>query len=118
MKTCQFKKMGIKGSGSISDLAFNVFSVWRNKPKEALIQDYQEDGDLPKGKTIYDIENMPDSILVCSKSRNVEGAEGKFGLFYDSDSLQFLNARNTPVVDFFSGCQQHLSEADINEPPI
>lgn len=95
-------KMAIKGTGALTDLAFNVFSVWRNKKKEQLLQAHQsgENVELPKGKTITDVKKQPDAILVCDKSRNVEGVEGKYGLYYDARSLQYLNTQETPVIDF------------------
>lgn len=80
-------KMAVKGTGAITDLAFNVFSVWRNKAKEFALK---SGGSLTrKSKADDDLETQPDAIIVCDKSRNVEGAEGKYGLFFDQDSLQY-----------------------------
>jgi twinkle protein len=95
-------KMAIKGTGALTDLAFNVFSVWRNKKKEQILQAHRmgEEVELPKGKKLDDIANMPDAILVCDKSRNVEGVEGKYGIFFDPRSNQYLNSANSPIIDF------------------
>ena len=52
------RKMDVKGSGNIVNQADNVFSVWRNKPKE--------EADCPP-------ETDPDAILYVDKQRNGEG---------------------------------------------
>lgn len=62
-------KFDIKGTGSISDLADNCFSIWRNKEK----------------KSLHD----PDCVWTCNKQRNGEW-EGKVALWYDLDSFQYL----------------------------
>lgn len=67
-------KMDIKGSGTISDLADNLFSVWRNKKKEA-----GEDTGL-----------RYDAILNCDKQRHGEW-EGALGFFFDKDSFQYID---------------------------
>lgn len=83
-------KMDIKGTGAITDLAFNVFSIWRNKTKEETVKDFMETGVLPDGVTEDSLREAPDGRLFISKSRNVEGCEGRYNLFYDNDSMQYL----------------------------
>ena len=61
-------KFDIKGTGSISDLADNCFSVWRNKQKNNV--------------------RDPDCVWTCNKQRNGEW-EGKFALWFDADSFQY-----------------------------
>lgn len=68
-------KMDVKGSGTITDLADNVFSVWRNKAKE----------DSPTPNTAE-----PDAKLKCSKQRNGEW-EGTAALWFDRASWQYLD---------------------------
>jgi twinkle protein len=75
-------KFDIKGSGAITDLADNVFIVWRNKAKEAAIRagdDYSPDD--------------PDALLILDKQRHGE-TEGRYRLFFDRSSLQYLEERN------------------------
>ena len=72
-------KWDIKGSSSVTDLAHNVITLWRNRPKE---------GD-PKAN-----QSAPDQVLDIQKQRNGE-FEGKFGLWFDPQSLQFLEHANT-----------------------
>ena len=69
-------KMDIRGSGSLTDLADNVFSVWRNKIKEEKLSDGEEVGDAP------------DALLSCVKQRNGEW-EGKIALWFNPDNLRY-----------------------------
>jgi twinkle protein len=66
-------KLDVKGTGAITDLADNVFSVWRNKRKEA-------------GKADAD---APDGVLYCDKSRNGEW-EGLVHPWFDKESFQYF----------------------------
>lgn len=69
-------KFDIKGSGSITDLVDNVFIVWRNKPKEALLRNGEASSD-------------PDCILNLEKQRNGE-TEGSYLFWFDNRSFQYL----------------------------
>lgn len=66
-------KLDIKGTGAISDLADNVFTVWRNKKKEMEKEPKDED---------------EDARLYCHKQR-ATGYEGALRLWFDKDSLHF-----------------------------
>lgn len=78
-------KFAVKGSGSITDQADNVFIVWKNKKKMDLIQ---------MGEHVDD-ETTPDAMLICEKQRNGE-YEGKVALWFDPKSQQFTSdARRT-----------------------
>lgn len=70
-------KFDIKGTGSISDLADNCFSIWRNKEK----------------KSLHD----PDCVWTCNKQRNGEW-EGKFALWFDADSFQYRETASQAAV--------------------
>ena len=72
-------KYDLKGTGTITDLADNVFTVFRNKRKEKLIE---------KGETKGVLE-MPDTYLICDKQRNWEW-EGSIGLWYAVGSMQYV----------------------------
>jgi len=76
-------KMDVKGTGAITDLADNVFSVWRNKKKERKMEDNKYD---------YTIKDKPDAVVYCDKQRNGEW-EGGIPLWWDGDSFQFLEDR-------------------------
>ncbi len=66
-------KLDIKGTGSISDLADNCFTVWRNKDKKS--------------------ESDADCIWACHKQRNGEW-EGKFALWFNEGAYHYLEERD------------------------
>lgn len=106
-------KLDVKGTGAISDLAFNCFSVWRNKRKEAIMKAYAngEEVELPKNRTIEQIQQEPDAILYIDKSRNVEDAEGAYSLWFDAPSMQYLERQYaTPTAYFMT--PEWAEEAD------
>lgn len=73
-------KFDVRGSGTITDLADNVFSIWRNKPKEAA----QESGDHSK-------DDEEDASLTVCKHRHGEW-EGRIRLWFDRRSLTYLQS--------------------------
>lgn len=72
-------KMDVKGSGAITDLADNVFTFWRNKPKEEMRRTARDKVD----------ETEPDGVLSCEKQRHGSGWEGRVGLFFEHASMQY-----------------------------
>lgn len=80
-------KLDSKGTGAISDLADNCFSIWRNKEKERLTQ-AKACGALltEKEETIL---NATDCKWSCDKQRNGDW-EGVLGFWFHADSLQYL----------------------------
>ena len=103
-------KMDAKGTGAISDLMFNSFSMWRNKSKEHLIRAHANNEPLPKGETIDDILKQPDAILIIDKAKYVEGAEGKYFLWYDDESMQYHDRPGQPPISVFD-------EPSVKNPP-
>ena len=95
-------KMDIKGASEITDLADNVFSIWRNKKKENLVKQWLDIRSLPQGQTIEKLEREYDCMLECSKHREMGGeAEGQYGLFFHKDSMQFTEYhRQEPMIYF------------------
>jgi len=81
-------KTDVKGSGSITDQVDNLLLVWRNKKKEK---------DAVAGKAIADTE--PDALLICEKQRNGEW-EGRFALWFEPDSQQFIAASGGAQLNF------------------
>jgi twinkle protein len=59
-------KLDMKGSGSITDLADNCFTVWRNKPKEEAIT-------VNKGVQPLSEQEKPDCVLVVISSEMENG---------------------------------------------
>jgi twinkle protein len=82
-------KLDMKGSGAVSDLADNCFTVWRNKKKEDLISRALAAGEfIPP-----ELQNMYDCLLRCDKQRNGDW-EGTIPLWFDRKSLQYLGHSN------------------------
>lgn len=85
-------RLDVKGTGAISDIADNSFSVWRNKNKELALM---LNPDAPE-------KDKPDAIVTCDKQRNGEW-EGRIYLNFDKSSLQYLansSDRPRPFVHF------------------
>lgn len=83
-------KFDVKGAGEITDMADNVFSVWRNKKKEQLIE---------AGKSEH--EHDPDAMIRCDKQRNGEW-EGSIPLWFQKRALQYVARQTTRTMDFMS----------------
>ena len=75
-------KFDVRGSASITDLADNVFSVWRNRGKE-LAQD--------EGR--HDKDGEEDALLTVCKHRHGEW-EGRIRLWFDRRSQSYLQRPN------------------------
>lgn len=80
-------KMGVKGSGAITDMVDTTLSIWRNKPKEEKVRKLESIGGVPDGE----ITDAPDAVLTCHKQRNGED-EPKIALWFDKDSHQFMSS--------------------------
>lgn len=81
-------KMSVKGSGSITDQADNVLTVWRNKKKEQTIADK---------KDTEETKRLPDAMLICDKQRNGEW-EGRINLWFNQPSMRYLERYNEHVL--------------------
>lgn len=92
-------KLDIKGTGAITDLADNVFTVWRNKVREEKIADAEKCGVSPDPETL----EAPSCVIYCSKQRNGDW-EGKVATWFDPGSYQYLAAPNhkaRPLIEHF-----------------
>lgn len=78
-------KMDVKGSGSITDLADSVLTIWRNKTKERKVEEQRFDEEVSA-----EVASMPDSKLFCFKQRNGEW-EGTVSLWWSQPTMQFLD---------------------------
>lgn len=82
-------KLDVKGSGSITDLAHNVVSVYRNKEKEDKINNFLlENKEVPG-----DIERIPDGYIEMSKQRET-GEEPKQKFFFIRKTKQFVKTHH------------------------
>ena len=81
-------KFDVKGSSTISDMADNLFIVWKNK-KRFDLKELQSQGHELDEKQIKYLEDNRDLLLTVAKQRH--GAwEGTFA-FYFQNSLQFTS---------------------------
>jgi len=77
-------KLDVKGSGVITDLADNCFTIWRNKRKEDEIAKKSTNSAFSA-----DILQQPDGVFICDKQRNGEW-EGKVGMWYKAHAMQYV----------------------------
>lgn len=80
----------IKGSGSISDQADNVITVWANRAKKAALERDPLDSQAAA---------KPDQIISVEKQRNSE-FEGRLQLWFDDTSLRFKDERMQSVLPY------------------
>ena len=95
-------KLDVKGTGAITDLSHNTFSVWRNKKKEAKVQD---------GEANANTLMSPDALLVCDKQREGDW-EGKVGLFFDKNSLRYLDKQEELGIDYLAEAKKLKEEEE------
>lgn len=82
-------KMDVKGTGALTDMVDNVFSVYREKGKERDIA-ILDNGGIVKGKTPDQIRKGFDALLICDKHReDGSDAEGVYGLYFDRQSQSY-----------------------------
>ncbi len=93
-------KHDIKGTGTITDLADNVYSIWRNKEKEEIMQKYNNNELFDANLDINQIRRSPDIIFSCLKQRNEE-FEGKFSFWFCKQSYQYLENCEDNAKPFF-----------------
>jgi len=87
-------KLDIKGSGDITDLADNCFTIWRDKIKE-ICANKQTFGQMLTEKEIERL-NSSDGLWRCDKQRHGEW-EGVIRFWYDKDSFRYMdNAGKKP----------------------
>lgn len=85
-------KFDVKGTGSITDLADTVLTVWRNKKKERLASSSDTADQLQA-------EEMADCIVLCSKQRNGDW-EGNVMYWFDHGSLQYLGGNESSPFNY------------------
>ncbi len=115
-------KADIKGSGSLTDLASTVLTVWRNKLKER-----ESEEALAANKPMAEeIARQADVRLNCKKQRNYQGegsGEPSIRLWWGGSSCQYLageNHRPRPLITLDRddanaiGCQRQSNP----DPPL
>ncbi len=82
-------KMDYKGTGAISDLSDNCFSVWRNKAKEKAAHKQQQNIMLSEKE--METLKKPDCLWFCDKQRHGDW-EGGLAFWFDLPSYQYLES--------------------------
>lgn len=90
-------KLDYKGTGAISDLADNCFTIWRNKEKEQAVQK-QNDGFALTDKEQEKLY-MSDCAWRCDKQRHGDW-EGKMSFWFDRASFQYLQSDSKKPIPF------------------
>lgn len=91
-------KMDVRGGASLTDMADNVVTVWRNKAKEEETEALSKD---PEMDTKHQKEG--DVHMIVSKQRGGSGWEGKIVLWFDRMSFQYMGREShtpQPMVAF------------------
>jgi len=83
-------KFDIKGASEITDMADNVFSLWRNKAKESKVE---------QGTLSEDERAKPDAVLMCDKQRHGDW-EGRIALWFNRRALQYVGRNTTQPIDY------------------
>lgn len=109
-------KMDVKGTGAVTDLADNVFIIWRNKMRERALQAIEAGDPVTEKEKEY--AEMPGAVLILDKQRNGEGWEGKIGLDFHVQSNQYLPMGSKYPFNYVMGecdgeVQQRYNKSEI-----
>lgn len=98
-------KMDVKGSGCLTDLPWNVFSIWRNKNKERELSGEAQPGNKKRGHKDKDIREEPDGMFICDKQREGEW-ENMVGLYFDPESQRYYDSDNYRAPNYLGEDEQ------------
>lgn len=90
-------KLDSKGTGAITDLADNCFSIWRNKKKERLIQEQKTGKKMDRNEQL--VIDASDCKWSCDKQRNGDW-EGIFAFWFHQQTLQYLASPNQKPIRY------------------
>ena len=86
----------VKGTSEIASNAFNIIALWRNRKLEDEIRTATEAaqrGDAAAQLELDKLAQRPPVIVNVAKQRNGNW-EGKFGLWFDSETYQYRSAHD------------------------
>lgn len=87
-------KFDVLGASGITNIAHNVYSVWRNKKKEAEVERYRGTGALPPSELLM----KPDVVLACDKHREYGGdVERNYGFFFHREATRYIEKPDAEV---------------------
>jgi len=98
-------KMGVKGSGGITDMASTVIEVWRNKPREKAILRSEQPNAAPLDEQYRPDGSCGAGTMLLVLKQNATGEEPSVRLWFDKDSTQFLAGPDhtpRPMVEFYA----------------
>lgn len=96
-------KMGVKGSGGITDMASTVVEVWRNKPRERAVLRSEQPDAGPMDEKYLPTGSCGAGTMLLVLKQNATGEEPSIRLWFDKDSTQFLSGPDhtaRPMVPF------------------
>lgn len=91
-------KMDVKGAGEITDMAHNVWTVFRNKKKERTIRALKEKGGAALMEAAKVDSSTPDCYFSCDKQRNGLGNEPECKLWFGVEAKQFHDQQSGPEI--------------------
>jgi twinkle protein len=88
-------KSDVAGSSDITNAAFNVIVVWRNKLKRRKMDEAKASGNI---QMMAEWESQPDGKIILDKQRFGDGEECEVPTWFCKDSCQFhtMQGRNIP----------------------
>jgi len=95
-------KLDIKGTGAIADLADTLVVMWRNKIKEAKLEEYSNDPSSLDPDEAEKYRKSADAKLNFNKQRNGEW-EGSSRLFWASGPMQYRSADLVAPIEYIKG---------------
>lgn len=92
-------KSDVAGSSDITNAAFNVIVVWRNKAKKRKLDEAVATNNL---QAIAEWEAQPDGKIILDKQRFGDGEEGEIQTWFNKESLQFHTMQGRKIHYFSS----------------
>ncbi len=111
-------KMDVKGTGAITDLADNLFIIWRNKLREKALQKQDRQGRIALDEKEQKYLALPASILCLEKQRNGEGWEGQVPLYLDSRSHQFTQTESESPLNYIANRSQDDIDLEFEQSHV
>lgn len=105
-------RLDVRGGASITDLADNVYSIWRNKKKATDLATIESGGTV-KGMSEAEVQSQPDCLFISDKQRD-GGWEGRAALFFDPESERYYDNFNYKGL-MFGTMEDVNGEEDWNE---
>lgn len=86
-------RLDVRGSGAITDLAHNVFVIWKNTKKQTDIATYTDTGKIAPENLL----TQADATFVCDKQRDGDWI-GRVSLWFDPESQQYTQTQYDPPI--------------------